>query len=255
MFATIRSVRRARILALFVALAMAVTFAAACGGDDDDDSAGTGASPSAPASAVVGVKGTASPTSETAKKINAAAIPESLADGRRLGQADAPVVIQAYEDFGCSHCLDFTANIEPRILESYVATGKVAFEYKYFPLHQITAGAAIGAECAAQQDKFWAYHRALFIAQAEANEKVGPPLTEAFSAAGLKAIAAGVGLDTAAFETCTQGDEALNAVQDDLHKADDLALPGTPSFVINGEVTPAPVDFAGWKKLLDDLLK
>ena len=251
MFEAIRSVRRGRFVVLLAALCLATIFATACGGDDDDG--GAGASPSA--SAIVGVKGTASPTSETAKKINAAAIPESLAEGRRIGRADAPVVIQAYEDFGCSHCLDFTANIEPRILEDYVATGKVAFEYKYFPLHQLTAGAAIAAECAAQQDKFWAYHRALFIAQAEANEQAGPSLNEAFSAAGLKAIATGVGLDTATFDTCTQGDDALNTVQDDLHKADDLALPGTPSFVINGEVTPAPVDFAGWKKLLDGLLK
>jgi protein-disulfide isomerase len=165
------------------------------------------------------------------------------------------VKIEAYEDFGCSHCLDFTADVEPGIFENYVATGKVSFEYKYFPLRQLTAAAAIAAECAAEQDKFWPYHRALYIAQAEANEKVGPPLTEAFGVDNLKAVAADLGLDAAAFDTCTQGDAAVTAVQGDLQKANELALPGTPSFVINGKVTPGPETFAGWKKLLDDLLK
>lgn len=221
----------------------------ACGGDDDDPT------PVAETPTVAGVKGTDSPQSAIGKKINDTLIPEQLASGRRLGAEDAKVVVEAYEDFGCPHCLEFTAEIEPKILKEYVATGKVAFEYKFFPLRQLTAGAAIAAVCAAEQDKFWPFHRSLFIAQAEANAQVGPTLTEAFGVDGLKAIATDVGLDIAAFDTCTAGDDALQVVEDELHKANDLALPGTPSFVINGEVTPGPADYAGWKRLLDGLLK
>ena len=221
----------------------------ACGGDDDDATV----APETPTPA--GVKGTASPQSDLGKLINDALVPEDLASGRRIGSTDAKVVIQAFEDFGCPHCLDFTAEIEPRIMQEYVATGKVAFEYKFFPLRQLTAGAAIAAACAAEQDKFWPFHRSLYIAQAEANAKVGPALTDAFSVDGLKTIATDVGLDAAAYDACTAGDAALQVVQDELHKANDLALPGTPSFVINDEVTPGPADYAGWKRLLDGLLK
>ncbi|MGE3074645.1 MAG: DsbA family protein [Dehalococcoidia bacterium] len=232
-----------------VALLAMVAAVVACGGDDDEP-------PTVAATATpFGVQGTATTKSTIGRKLNEARVPEDMADGRRLGSADAKVVIEAYEDFGCPHCLDFTADIEPSILRDYVATGKVAFEFKFFPLRQLTAGAAIAAACAAEQDKFWPFHRALYIAQAEANAQVGPPLTDAFSAAGLKQIATDVGLDVEAYNTCTAGDAALQVVQDELHKANDLALPGTPSFVINGEVVAGPVDYAGWKKLLDGLLK
>ena len=236
--------KRLSLLAVLT-VAMAALAFGACGGDDDAPEA-------TPTPA--GVKGTATPESELGKKINETLVPEESAEGKRLGPADAKVTILAYEDFGCPHCLDFTATIEPVILEEYVATGEVSFEYKYFPLRQLTGGAAIAAQCAAEQDKFWPYHRSLFIAQAEANAKVGPPLSEAFAVDNLKKIAADVGMDAATLDACIAGETALGVVQADLREANELALPGTPSFVINSKVTPAPASADGWRELLDDLL-
>lgn len=234
-------------------LSAALVFAAAaCGGDDDDgqDGRAAGSTASAP-----GVAGTAVVESDLAKKINEAHVPEELADGKRIGSADAAVKIEAYEDFGCPHCLDFTADIEPVIFEEYVATGKVSFEYKYFPLREATGVAAIAAQCSAEQDKFWAYHRALFIAQAEANAKVGPPVSEAFGVANLEQMATDVGLDTAAWKACFTGDTAVEVVETELRAANNLGLPGTPSFVINGKVTQTPDNPEDWRELLDELLE
>lgn len=233
---------------LAVLAVAALGFVAACGGDDDDDGGGADSDP-----VEVGVAGTATVESDLAKEINAALIPVEMAEGKRIGSVDAPITIEAYEDFGCPHCLEFTAEIEPIILQEYVVPGKASFEYKYFPLRQQTGTAAIAAQCAAEQDKFWPFHRALFIAQAEANAKVGPPLSEAFSVANLRSIAEAVALDTAVFDTCVEGDSAVDVVQAELQKANELALPGTPSFVINGKVTPGPETAEGWRELLDGL--
>ena len=239
-------------LALAAALGLAVV-SAACGGGDDD--AGT-ASPTAKASpTAAGVAGSAAPQSDFGKRINAAKVPEELADGQRIGKADAKVVIEMYEDFGCPHCLEFTAVVEPMLMTDYVATGKVALVYRFFPLRQLTAVAALGAYCAGEQDKFWPYHRLLFIAQSEANDKKGPALTEAFAVDGLTKIATDLGLDTDAFKSCLTSDAAIAAVQGELKSANDLALPGTPSFVINGKVTPTPETLNDWRKLIDGLLK
>jgi protein-disulfide isomerase len=222
-----------------------------CGGDDDDGgNAAANASPSA-----AGVVGTASPSSEFGKLINETHVPEDLADGKRIGKPDAKVTIEAFEDFGCPHCLEFTAKIEPVLMKEYVATGKVAFEYKYFPLRQQTAVAAIAAQCAAEQDKFWPYHRALFTAQAEANAKSGPSLTEAFAPPNLRTIGTNIGVDPALFDACLSAESAAGVVQAELRKANELALPGTPSFVINGEVTDGPATIQGWRDLLNGLLK
>ena len=168
--------RRMLLAVASVALLAAGAVFAACGGDDDDSGSEptTAATKAAPTAA--GVTGNGSPQSDLGKKINQAKIPQDLANGQAIGKADAKVVVEMYEDFGCPHCLDFTASIEPVLMDEYVATGKVQLVYRYFPLHQITAAAAIGAYCAGEQNQFWAYHRLLFIAQAEANERKGPSL-------------------------------------------------------------------------------
>jgi protein-disulfide isomerase len=233
------------------ALALAAFALVACGGDDDSSEP----TPTAAATSPTAPSGEG-PRSEHGQLIARATIPLELADGAAIGRADAPVVIEAFEDFGCSHCLHFTATIEPQLFEEYVARGKVRFVYRYFPLQQVTGLAAIAAQCAAEQDRFWQYHKLLFIAQAEANNKSGPGLGVVFGPEGLRATAADAGLDPAAFDACVAGEAAFNVVQADLREANSLGLRGTPSFLINGEPLGGnPETYDDWKKLLDPLVK
>ncbi|MFO7944473.1 MAG: thioredoxin domain-containing protein, partial [Anaerolineales bacterium] len=51
-------------------------------------------------------------------------------DGNALGDPEAPVVIEDFSDFACSHCADFVAETEGRIIEEYVASGEVYFVYR-----------------------------------------------------------------------------------------------------------------------------
>lgn len=243
--------RRFRTLPFVVLVALTLALGA-CGGDDDDSDSNRSPAASPTSS---GVTGQGAPQSQLGKKINEMEVPEDLADGTRIGKPDAKVTVEMYEDFGCPHCLEFTANLEPVLMEEYVATGKVALVYRFFALRQLTAGAAIAAACAAEQDKFWPYHRELFIAQAEANDKKGPALTEAFASANLGKIAADVGLDTAAYNTCLTSDRPAAVVSGDVRKATELSLPGTPWFVINGEAVAPPETTGDLRKLLDNLLK
>jgi len=176
-------------------------------------------------------------------------------DGTFIGDPEAPILIEMYEDFGCSHCLDFTANIEPHLFDAYVEPGDVRLQYRFFPLRQLTANAAIAALCAAEQDQFWPFHKELFIAQAHANAGTGPPLTEAFDISNLRTLATSLALDVGAFDTCTMSDAAIEQITADLRTATDLGLPGTPSFIINGEVlVNVPDTREGWSELLDGLI-
>lgn len=203
-----------------------------------------------------------------ASEDDATPTPEALADriaglpydglpveGTFIGEADAPILIEMFEDFGCPHCLDFTANIEPHLLENYVEPGHVRLQYRFFPLRQLTANAAIAAWCASEQDAFWPYHTRLFLAQAQADSGAGPTLNEAFNPAALGALAGELGLDTAAFDACTTGDEVIEVITSDLRTATEADLPGTPSFLINGEfLEEVPETRDGWSELLDALL-
>lgn len=226
---------------------------AACG-DDGDDHTPTPANSDSSVTTTPGSGG--GPRSEHGQLIARASVPLDLANGTSIGRADAPVVIEAFEDFGCSHCLHFTATIEPRLFEDYVATGKVRFVYRYYPLQQVTGTAAIAAQCAAEQGRFWEFHKLLFIAQAEANNKSGPGLGVAFSPTSLRELAGEAGIEAAAFDACVSGESALTQVQEDLRAAQGLGLRGTPSFIINGEVLAGnPETYDDWKKVLDSLLK
>jgi len=233
-------------------LAVLAGFGASCGDGDSNDADDQGP-PVTPTT--IGEAGTGNPESALGKKVNEARIPYQLADGTRIGAADAKVVIDMYEDFGCPHCLDFTANHEPELMAQYVATGQVALVYRFWPLRQATVGPALAGYCAAEQDAFWQYHRLLFVAQAEANAKTGPDLAEAFGLESLKAFATETGIDVAKFETCLNSDAAINELTADTRKATELSLPGTPSFVIDGKMIEAPDSIAEWRKLLDGLLR
>jgi len=84
-------------------------------------------------------------------------------DGFALGDPNAPVKVEEFSDFRCSHCKDFSENMEPDFIEQYVNTGKVYLKFYNFPfLAEDSTAAAEAAYCAADQNAFWQYKTQLF---------------------------------------------------------------------------------------------
>lgn len=142
-----------------------------------------------------------------------------------LGKEDAPVTVVAYEDYECGFCEKFNAEVLPVLKEKYVATGKVKFVFKDFPLsgkHPNALKAAEAAECADEQGKFWDYHDHLFMNK--------PHL----SAENYLLWAEELGLDVEKFTECLDTD-AMNAeVEEDMQDGVDLGVTGTPTVFVNG---------------------
>ena len=243
---------RPSLLPAFVALAMFASLA--CGDGDSKDSAATPAAPTARATAAP----TAKPANDVAAKIASTKYPLDTAKGTQLGNPDAKVMLEVYEDFQCPFCLKFTAALEPGIIEDFVAKGKVLFVFHNLPiLGGESVNAALAAQCAADQNQFWPYHKKLFLSQAEAGQADSEKLNVGrFAEANLKAFADELKLDRAAFDACLTGAGASEKVTADLRAAQSLGVRGTPSFVINGQLltSGSPADNAGWKKLLEDKL-
>lgn len=237
----------------------------ACGGGDEEAEAATN-DPSAPTTATGKTATGSSPAAngtavkepsegDLAKKVKAIVIPGGLANGRKLGKDDAKVKLQVYEDFRCSHCLEFTAYFEQYLIDQYVKPGVVQLEFKYFPLSQSSLPMMVAAQCAAEQGQFWAYGKKLFIVQAESYEG-GPALAEAFGEPKLKAYAAEMKLDPAKFNACFAADATLDPIAADYREAQTLGVKGTPAFVINGKLLPnVPGNNATWKSVLDAAAK
>ena len=88
-----------------------------------------------------------------------------------LGDPNAPVKVDVYEDFRCSACLYYTQNVEPQIIQNYVETGKVYYTYHFFIVIDGNDGtdasyrSANAALCAGEQGHFWDYHDTLYANQ------------------------------------------------------------------------------------------
>lgn len=184
--------------------------------------------------------------SSIADRVRGTEFPAELIDGRRIGSADAHLEVVVFEDFSCSHCLDFTANVEPMLLEDYVIPGHISLEVRHFPiLGQASVAAALAAQCAHRQDAFWPYQKALFIEQAESTP---------FSLDRFNAIAVVLGLNATEFAACLDGLETVAEVEADFEEARSTGFTGTPSVMVNGEPVQNPGDADAWKAMLDEAL-
>jgi protein-disulfide isomerase len=166
--------------------------------------------------------------------------------GRRvLGNPDAPVVVQAWEDFRCPACAQWTQVIKPQLMQNYISPDAengalVRFEYHYFPLtsHGETALlAAQAAECAADQGAFWVYHDRLFTATNEG--------AAGFTLDRLAAYATELGLNANQLTQCVVSQEYFDEVQASAAEALSLRLDSTPSILINGRRFEEPFNYQG----------
>ena len=94
-----------------------------------------------------------------------AGIPATWQNRNVLGDPEAPVTVQAWEDFRCPACAAFNQMVKPLLVDNYIVSGKVKLEFRHFPLQQHEPGASLAAqasECAADQGAFWIYHDRIF---------------------------------------------------------------------------------------------
>ncbi len=150
-------------------------------------------------------------------------------DGRVLGNPNAPVLVVEWGDYQCPACRRFKDAFFPQLVQDYIATGKIRFEYRDFAfIGDESKLAAEAAFCAQDQGKFWEYHDSLFANQR--GENVG-----SFTAARLKQIAQAVGLDMGQFDSCLDSHQHRGEVEAMYREAQGLGVDSTPTFFVNGK--------------------
>jgi len=149
-----------------------------------------------------------------------------------LGNPDAPVKMDVWEDFQCSGCLSYSTKLEPQVIKAYVETGKVYYTFHFYPFIDGVQGeshdAAIAATCAAAQERFWDYHAIIFANWQ--GENVG-----SFTKPRLVAFAKNIGLNMAAFNQCFQSNPHAADIQQDMALGTKLGVPPTPGIFVNGQ--------------------
>ncbi len=181
-------------------------------------------------------------------------LPTEMQNGTRLGSDDAPVKLVQFEDFQCPHCLTYTLNIEPFLVEEFVKAGLVQIEFRHYPVvGRESVTAAVAAECAAEQNRMFEYANRLFAKQA--GEDPFRPDQGLFSEENLVELAGDLGLDTEAFAACQGRSDALSPVARGQSAAQAYGFRGTPNFVINDlPVQAPPQTVEGWREMIEEAI-
>lgn len=142
------------------------------------------------------------------------------ADRPTLGPDDAPVTIEIFSDFECPYCAQAQQNLDAL---DKAFPGSIRRVYRAFPLsnHPSALYAALIAESAAAQGKFWPFYRAIFSAR-----QLRPAI--------LIELAMKQGLDLDALQTDLQKLTHAPKLRRDLALAKQLGVNATPILYING---------------------
>jgi protein-disulfide isomerase len=146
-----------------------------------------------------------------------------VADAPFRGSAAARVTVVEFSDYQCPYCARHHRETLPQLERDYIATGKVRYVVRNFPvaaLHKQAVMAAEAAGCAADQRKFWEMHDRLFAEPT------------ALAVADLLRHVQSIGLDVPQFEQCLTGGSHGPAVRRDLADGQRAGVRATPTFFL-----------------------
>ena len=157
------------------------------------------------------------------------------------GEATAPVTIIEFSDYQCPFCGRFWQDTLPSLEKDYIATGKVKFVYRDFPLsfHPYAQPGAEAADCAGDQGKYWEYHDKIFASQASLSDS------------SWEQFATDIGLNLNTFKTCFSSGKHRAEVQKDFNDGQAAGVSGTPAFFINGKLISGAQPYSVFKQIID----
>ena len=143
-------------------------------------------------------------------------------DTQTIGNASASAFLVEFSDFQCPACKAFQPAVDI-ILDKY--KDKILFAYRHFPLdkHEYALNAALTAEAAGEQGKFWEMAKLLF----ENQEKFEDNLW--------KNLAMQLGLDEKKFGESFSSKTLKDKIDRDRAYGEQIGVDATPTFYLNGK--------------------
>jgi protein-disulfide isomerase len=142
------------------------------------------------------------------------------ADDPARGPANAKLTVVLFSDFQCPFC----GRVEPtlkQLEQAYPGQLRIVWKHQPLPMHPDAMPAALAAEAAREQGKFWPMHDKIFENQ------------RALDAGTLARHAKEIGLDTRRFEQAVQSKKHEARVQEDMKLGSSVGANGTPTLFFN----------------------
>jgi protein-disulfide isomerase len=155
------------------------------------------------------------------------------------GPVNASLELVEYGDYQCPHC----GAAHPVVRQIQKKFGRhLKFVFRHFPLsnvHEYALPAAIAAEAAARQDKFWQMHDIIFENQSLLSD-------QAFIE-----FALAIGLNIPAFRMDVMDEALAEKIETNFESGVRSGVNGTPSFFINGMKYNGSFDYAPLSEILE----
>ena len=190
-------------------------------------------------------------------------VTQTSAGGFLMGNPDAKVKLVEFGSMTCPHCAHFEETGVPSLVEKYVKSGQVSFEFRNFVRDPFDIAVSLISRCNGSKS-FFPLTTALYKAQRDwlgsfqnvpenqiqAITSMGPDkqFLEIAKVAGLQQWAAMRGVPTAKSAQCLTNQAEVNQLvqmnSDTTTQFPDMQ--GTPTFVINGKMVE---NAASWELL------
>jgi len=159
----------------------------------------------------------------------------------RGGKAPKVTIIE-FSDFQCPYCGRVTKTLD-QLIKDYGDNVELAFRHNPLPFHQNAMPAALAAEAAREQGKFWEMHDKLFTNQ------------QALDRPALDKYAQELGLDMGKFKEAMDKEKGKDRIKRDMDDAAKFGARGTPTFFIDGRNFRGAQPLEAFKSVIDEEVK
>ncbi len=167
-------------------------------------------------------------------------IDSHAASARAKGNPGAKIRIIEYLDFQCPACARGAIILREQMKRH---PDDIYLEVRYYPIttiHEHTLKATMFAECAARQNKFWAFQDSLVSQQAYWSKSMNP--TQLF-----RQIAVQSGVNMQKLNVCLEDSTVTKTILGEKSKGKVAGVNSTPTYFVNGKM------FVGPKPLTEEL--
>ena len=182
------------------------------------------------------------------------------AGGFLMGNPNAKVKLVEYGSLACPHCRHFEETGYKPLVQGYVRTGRVSYEFRNLLLNAPDIAVSLLAHCAGPA-KFFPMSQVVYATQPQWFEKIGAisdaqqaemekmtdpqRITRLGEIAGFPQIAARFGVTLARARQCLADPKGLERLLNMTKAAEDAGIKQTPTFLINSKMT----DASTWEQL------
>jgi len=164
------------------------------------------------------------------------------------GNPEAPVTLEEFGDFECPSCKNLATFID-QLVKEYHPRVRLIFRNFSLPMHQFARDAALAAEAAGLQGRYWEMHDMLFREQAVWSSATDARLL-------FDTYAETLGLDLNQFRKDVKSDKVRERVESDQARAKSLGVKTAPTlFVDKREMGLNERNPEGVRKLVDEAVK